>query len=493
MESIGNSRIGACQPIQLRHRNILAQSILASFFWLLNFGALAAELGIPSITLDPKVPETGANHMDIQVTDGSGAAIKESKIALVISMPAMATMPRMEAKPVIESKEQGRFHVTYDISMQGTWEIALQVDSDGKKKEFSYSITTGIPGINSKNAAASSGSAGDSNVLPIGPDRLQKTGVRFAAAQLRHLQKTVRAVGVIEPDNTTKSDITLRYAGYVEKQFIGRMGDQVKAGAALFSVYSPELVTAQSEFLLAHDNPGAANVLHGAARDRLRNFGLSDQDISRIIAAGAPQKNITIRAPISGTVLAINVSEGSSFGQGQLLYTIGDLSKNYIVARIFQRDIGGITAGMPVTIHAPDGDISSFPGTVDLIYPNVSEGEGTANVRVLASQHIPALRPGNYVDLRFPVDYGERLAVPTEAVLFSGKHQYVFIDRGGGNLEPREVVSGRSADGWSEIKLGISVGDRVVSSGAFLISSEARLRSALPKWHASSDGQKSSP
>lgn len=446
--------------------------------------AKAGEIQPPEISLSPKSPEAGPNEMVIRLKDEAGLSISDASIEMNLVMPAMATMPRMETKPKVEKIGGGKFRATYDIPMQGTWEVSLRISTGTTQKEFSYSLTTGVSGLNSKSSFPLTSQGEASVLLPIGPDRLQKIGVKFVKVQRRHLQKTVRAVGVVEPDNTTKSDIVLRYSGYVEKQFLGRVGDHAKVGTPLFSVYSPDLVAAQSEFLIAHNSGGSERVLHASARDRLKNLGLSDAQIARIIATGSPLKNIVISAPVAGTVLAINISEGSSFGQGQLLYTIGDLSKNFIVARIFQRDIGGITAGMPVSIKVPDGDGATYSGKVDLIYPNIGEGEGTANVRVQAGEHIGDLRPGNYVELRFGVDLGEHLSVPTDAILYSGLHKYVFVDRGAGNLEPKEVVSGRTASDWTEIKDGLRENEQIVSSGAFLISSEAQLRSALPKWRS---------
>lgn len=468
----------------LRFMKRFSKVIIASF--TLSFVGLVpgSAFAIYKIDLTPKPnpPEAGDNTLQIKVMDEKGKPIEGAKVGLTIFMPAMGTMPRMEEKATVSEKSKGLYVAEYGLSMGGTWDLTLTIKKADKQEVYNYSLTTGISGLNSKNATKTTGAETSTNLLPIGPERLQKIGVKFVEAKVMAMEKTLRAVGVVEPDNTKKAEISLRFSGYVEKQFKGRIGDLVKAGAPLFSVYSPELVTAQSEFLLVHGENSESEVLHSAAKERLKNLGLSEKEILRVANAGKPQREISITAPQSGTILEVNVREGSSFNQGQLLYTIGDLSKNYLVARVFQRDLNNLHVGMPVEIVVPDAEQESYPGKIDLIYPSVSEGEGTANVRITATQYVSALKPGIYADLRFPVDFGNRLVVPAKAILYSGLHKYVFIDRGNGVLEPKEVTTGKTSHDLVEIKSGVKEGERVVASGAFLISSEAQLRSALPKW-----------
>lgn len=451
----------------------------ASFYTSFGFGAFNAEL-----TPNPLAPESGDNTLTIKITDEQGQPIENATISLLIYMPAMGSMPRMEEKAKVSVQGSGIYVAQYTLSMGGSWEVELSIEKGDQKEVLNYSLTTGIEGFTSKNETkvSSKDRQTTTNLVAIGPERLQKIGVRFVEAKTMLLEKTIRAVGLVEPDNTKKTEVVLRFPGYVEKQFVGRVGDHVKAGTPLFTVYSPELVAAQGEFLLAHGSHGANDSLQVFTRDRLKNLGLSERDIARIKKQGKPQRNVIISAPQSGTILEVNVREGSGFSQGQLLYAIGDLSKNYIVARIFQRDLSNLRVGQSVEIIIPEADEASYIGKIDLIYPNISEGEGTANVRVEVGEEVMALKPGIYVDLRFPVNLGNCLVIPIKAILYSGLHKYVFIDRGEGVLEPREINTGKVSSEWVEVKSGLNEGDRVVASGAFLISSEAQLRSALPKW-----------
>ncbi|MEY4066536.1 MAG: hypothetical protein RIR26_2744 [Pseudomonadota bacterium] len=442
------------------------------------------------MTLQPNPPQAGQNVFEVKVTDESGKPIEAAKLTPIISMPAMGTMPHMEARGRPKDQGNGNYLVDYELSMEGSWDVAITVEKGNNKETFYYSLTTGIAGLQDKNAkdAKSEGGTQASSGLRLGADRIQKIGVRFSEAKMLPMNKTVRAFGVVESDNTRRAEVVLRFQGYVEKQFKGRVGDHVKAGTPLFTVYSPELVAAQSEYLIAKRTTQGSSQLEASASDRLRNLGLSNADITAIEKSGVPKREITISAPQSGTLLEINAREGSGVEANQVLYVIGDLSKNFIVARVFQQDVANLRVGQPVEIQLTGDEQSVHPGQVTLLYPSVNEGAGTVNVRVSPNQFVRQLRPGVYADVRFPIELGTWLAIPQSALLHSGMHKYVFVDRGGGVLEPVEISIGKSTPEMVEVTSGLKAGDRVVSSGTFLLSSEAQLRSALPKWKRNATG-----
>lgn len=442
------------------------------------FGAIDAKL-----TPIPDPPETGKNELKISLQE-NGKPVSDSKIDILFFMSTMGTMPRMESTADIVAKGDGNYVATYQLFMGGTWEVAVNIEKAGAKQTLRYSLTTGIPGFHDKSAGSSGQgdkSAPGSGQLDIGVQRLQRLGVRFAEAKVQPLQKILRTVGVVEADNTTRSEVTLRFPGYVQKQLSGRVGDMVKKGQPLITIYSPELVTAQNEFLLSHDLGGGGNI-HESVSERLKNIGFSQKDFEEIRGTKKAKREIVITAPISGTILEVNTREGSSVNPGDVLYVIGDLSKTFIVARVFQQDLTEIKIGGSVQIFSPESEEESYQGRVTLLYPNLTEGAGTGNVRVVPDKFIRNLRPGLYLDLRFPIPFGEKLVVPSESILFSGMHRYVFVDKGDGVLDPREVQTGKRTDGLTEIRSGLKAGERVAASGTFLLSSEAQLRSALPKW-----------
>lgn len=456
--------------------------IAFGFISLFAAGSAVAAMQI-EITLKPNPPEAGENSLTIALKDEAGKPIDNAKVDLLIFMPAMGTMPRMDEKAKVIEKSSGTYEAKFDLSMGGTWEMNLNVEKDGNHSLSHHSITTGIPGVANKGGGKSGPQrTAGSTPLDIGPDRLQMIGVRFAEARTLAMQRDIEAVGVVEQDQTHREELTLRYSGYIVKQFKGRVGDPVKAGDPLFSVYSPDLVTAQSEFLLADKLSEGGHSLHKAAGEKLKNLGLSAKDIEQIRRDQQPRRDIIVRSPIAGTLLDITAREGAFVNSGQVLYVIGDLSKTFIVARVFQQDVGHIRIGQRAMVTVPGSDAGPIQGKVDLIYPQLEQGAGTGNVRVEVGEMVSGLKPGVYVDVSIPVELGSLLTIPSEAILYSGRHRYVFVDQGEGKLEPREVRIGKAANGHVHIQDGLMEGERVAASGTFLLGSEAQLRSALPKW-----------
>lgn len=433
----------------------------------------------------PNPPEAGENIIRLHLKDDSGKGLEKANVSLNLYMPAMGTMPRMDEKSIISEKGQGLYEAKFDLSMAGTWEMDLLVEKGSEKLKSHFSLTTGVPGIAGK--GSSEQEVNTAPTLDLGPRRLQTIGVRFSTAENREMKSHIEAVGTVEQDQTHREELTLRYSGYLVKQFRGRIGDTVKKGDPLFSVYSPELVTAQSEFLLASKLSDDQKSLHDAASERLKNLGLSPSDIASIKKSGQTQRDIIVRSPITGNILDISLREGAAINPGQVLYIIGDLSKSYIVARIFQEDLQNIRLGQLAALSVPGISTKAMEGKVDLIYPQIEQGGGTANIRIEFKEALPGLKPGVFVDVFLPVEHGKMLVIPREAILYSGRHRYVFVDKGKGKLEPREVATGQSIDGNVQVIDGLSEGERVASSGTFLLGSEAQLRSALPKWSDSTE------
>lgn len=436
------------------------------------------------IKLVPKTnpPQSGENELEMTLTDAQGKAVDNAQVQMIVFMPAMGTMPRMDEKVQIEPKKGGKYAAKFDLSMGGTWEITATIKSGKDQVTKHFTLTTGISGISTKGSENNVKKPEAADSMDVGMQRLQKIGVRFAEVTQTSQSRRVEAVGVVEQDQTHREEVSLRYSGYIVKLFRGRVGDPVKAGDPLFTVYSPDLVTAQAEFLLAEKITEGGPSLHEAASTRLKNLGLTANDIEQIRRTRKTQRDITIRSPISGTILEVSTLEGASVAAGQLLFVIGDLSKTSVVARVFQQDVKDIKVGLAAEINLPGSGADPLPARVSLIYPQVEQGAGTVNVRLDLNGIKAGLKPGIYVDVAILVDLGEQLTIPSDAVLYSGRHQYVFVDQSEGQLEPREVSVGKSVSGRVAVLSGLSAGERVAASGTFLLGSEAQLRSALPKW-----------
>ncbi len=219
-----------------------------------------------------------------------------------------------------------------------------------------------------------------------------------------------------------------------------------------------------------------------AARQRLEFWDVSDDFVRELEARGEPVKYVPVRAPVSGTVVTKNVVAGTAHEAGRTLLRIADLSRVWIEAEVYEADVALIEPGMSASVTFPYLPAERIEGTVDYVYPYLEGGTRTGRLRISVDNPIGRLRPDMYAEVRLAVPLGERLAVPEEAVLIAGERRFVFEDLGKGRLAPRRVVTGRRSEGWVEILEGLEPGDRVVTSGNFLVAAESRLKAGLDQW-----------
>jgi Cu(I)/Ag(I) efflux system membrane fusion protein len=324
------------------------------------------------------------------------------------------------------------------------------------------------------------------NILRIAPEKVQRIGVRTEVAAPREIRSDIMAVGVIEADERSLVTIAPRFEGWIETLHVNETGRRVRRGEALFSAYSPELVAAQQEYLLALDakRRGAGKLgddLLQTARARLLNWQLEVADIRALEARGDPQRAVTLRAPSDGVVLEKLAVQGMRFMPGETLYRLADLGQVWLMASVYEQDIGDVQVGQPVSLQIESFPAEVFQGHVDFVYPTLDEGTRTARVRVQLPNADLRLRPGMYGRVGIQVERSGQavLSVPDSAVLDSGKRQLVLVERGEGLVEPRDVVVGERGGGYVEIRRGIAEGDRVVVSANFLIDAESNLKAAL--------------
>jgi Cu(I)/Ag(I) efflux system membrane fusion protein len=335
--------------------------------------------------------------------------------------------------------------------------------------------------------------AGDeTGTVKIGLARVQKLGVQSAPVERRALGRTIRAVGAVQADERRLYIVNTKFEGWIEKLYVNATGETVRRGQPLMEIYAPELVVAEREYLLAwgtlKDMAGAgpdirnsASQLAEAALQRLSNWDISPDQVKRLQRAGAVTRTLTLRAPADGTVMEKMAVEGMHFTAGDPLYRIADLSSVWLTADIFEQDIGMLRRGQDATIIVNAYPGTEFAGKVDFIYPTVSQETRTGKVRIVVPNADGRLKTGMYanVAVNTAVGDGPVLAVPDSAVIDSGTRQAVLIDRGEGTFEPREVKLGGHADGFYEVRRGLSGGERVVVSANFLIDAESNLRAAL--------------
>ena len=327
--------------------------------------------------------------------------------------------------------------------------------------------------------------------VQISPQRLQSIGVKTGEVERKLVEDEIRTTGNIAVDETRLAYVQVRYSGYVQKVFVDATYQYVRKGQRLLTIYSPELVATEREYLVAKQNqqqvaqstvPGVASSaasLLDAAAERLKQWGVPQKEIARLESTGQVQQEIEIDSPASGYITERNALPSVAVQPEMRLYTIADLSTVWVQAQVFQNDLGRIKIGALATLALNTFPNRTFSGRVDFIYPQVDMDTRTAKVRVVFSNPGLQLKPGMFVNVALKVSMGRQLVIPAGGVLQSGTRQIVFVNRGDGYLEPREVQLGaRTGDDFIVLK-GLKEGEKIITSANFLIDSESQLQAAL--------------
>ena len=326
-------------------------------------------------------------------------------------------------------------------------------------------------------------------------DRQQLIGVKTVAASVKPLQKIIRTVGRIEYDERNLATVNTKIEGWIERLYVNYTGKYVKKGEPLAEIYSPELVATQQEFLnaLRWAKPGLdkdssvgillskdAEAIIEAAKQRLRLWDIDDAQIKKIEETGKPIRTLTIFSPASGYVVLKAALQGMRVMPGEKLFDVADLSTVWVVSDIYEYEVHLIKTGQTAKIS-----LSYFPGrefssTIDYIYPSLAGDSRTAKVRFTIVNPGGQLKPQMFTNVEIKINLGHKLVIPESAVLDTGIRQIVYVDKGEGYFEPREVMLGLKAEGMAEVLKGIKAGEKVAFSGNFLIDSEAQLKGIKP-------------
>ncbi len=341
------------------------------------------------------------------------------------------------------------------------------------------------------------GEALASRQINISPEKIQKLGVKTAKAEPRLLLRTIRALGSIQVDERRVHSVTTKFEGWIHKLDVNATGLAVKRGQILLEAYSPDLLTTQQDYLIALQGAKAMQQASQQAREtaeqladnalqRLRYWDIGPEQLERLKRQEKPQAIVPISSPVSGVVLEKPAVEGMRFMPGEMLFRIADLSTVWLLADVFEQDLGWVSLGQAVSVHINAYPTQTFKGRVNFIYPTVSTETRTAKVRIELPNHSGLLKPGIYgsVSLASAEQPQTRLAVPESAVLDSGVRQVVLVNLGQGIFEPRRVKLGQQADGYIEVLEGLAAGENVVTSANFLIDAESNLKSALEGFEA---------
>jgi multidrug efflux pump subunit AcrA (membrane-fusion protein) len=328
--------------------------------------------------------------------------------------------------------------------------------------------------------------------IQVDPDRAALLGVRSEPVGVASAGGRLRTVGRIAVDETRRQVVNAKYEGYVEELFVKANGEAVRRGQPLAAIYSPELVAAQQEYLVAMRTagrlagsavPGVAgggDELAEAARQRLRYWDFSAEDIAALQASGEARRTVTLRSPIAGVVVDKPAVRGLRVGPSDRLFEITDLSRVIVLAEVSEKDLAFARLGATADISLP-GTTTALHGRVGLVAPVVKPETRTVEVRIEVDNTGGALKPDMLADVHLEAPRTTALTVPEAALVFTGERTLVFLDRGLGRFEPRELALGARVPGGYEVRSGLAPGDRVVIGANFLLDSESSLRAAIAR------------
>jgi Cu(I)/Ag(I) efflux system membrane fusion protein len=339
-----------------------------------------------------------------------------------------------------------------------------------------------------------------SNQIKISTEKVQKLGVRTELVQLRAMDRIVRAAGRIEPDERRVFTIAPKFEGYVERLHVNVTGQPVAKGQPLFEVYSPELVSAQREYVIAvqgaaslkdADSTGQLGMLRlvESSLQRLKNWDISEEQIKALVASGETKRTLTFRSPVSGIVTDKKAVQGMRFMPGDPMYQVSDLSAIWVVADVFEQDIGLVKTGAKAKIKINAYPSQMFEGRVTYVYPTLKAETRTVQVRIELSNPGLQLKPSMFAQVELEVSAREKVTtVPLSAVIDSGTRQIVLVQIGEGRYEPRDVKLGERSENVVAVLEGVREGESVVVAANFLIDAESNLKAAVGGFGHASHG-----
>ena len=329
--------------------------------------------------------------------------------------------------------------------------------------------------------------------VTVPPQRAQLLGIRSEPVTAGAAGGSIRTVGRVAIDERRREVVHAKYEGYVERLHVDFTGKPVQRGQPLLDIYSPELVAAQKEYLVARrarerfsdsSVPGVAEggrELAEASRERLRYFDVSPAEIAELERTGTPRRTLTLRSPVSGVVLEKLAVEGMKVSPTDRLYEIADLSRVWVLADVYEKDLGAVRIGTPARIALSSQPATEWRGSVTFVSPIVKPETRTVEVRLEVDNGNGLLKPDLLTDVHFEAAAASGLSVPESAVIQTGERTLVFVDKGGGSYEPREVAIGARSGGSYQVLKGLSAGERVVVGANFLLDSESSLRAAIAR------------
>lgn len=475
---------GAMILIDHPAEDTVTEASAASSYWAGPFGV--------DVTLEPEKPKVGNNTITLFIQDKDRLPVTDARIVAVSEMPAMGSMPAMPVPIDMQMDKPGHYRGEFKLPMGGYWPLTLSIQSDANgAARLTFDMSTGRKGVELTSATPSDNQPkqavtqtnSQASTFTVDAYRRQLIGVTTGRVEYRPLVKTIHSPAQISYDETSLTDISLKFDGWIGELHADYVGKPVKKGQALLTVYNPQLVATQEEYLDSLKRSGKRlGNFTDAARRRMMLWGLDAGQIKTLARQGKALEYLPILSPVSGTVVEKHIVAGSAVKAGMPLLRIADLSKVWIDAQVYESELPWVKQGMRAEVVLEDQPDKRFCGTIDFIEPTVDRETRSARVRMTLPNPDGELRPDRYARMNLNIDLGKRLLVPEQAVIYAGENRVVFVDLGEGRLQPKKIKTGlRNADDI-EVLEGLAEGDKIVTSGNFLIAAESKLKAGLEQW-----------
>lgn len=355
---------------------------------------------------------------------------------------------------------------------------AYKSDKPGTAPDCGMDLVPVYEGEDGPAAGGQSDVSGYSNVK-LTTQRQQLIGVQTGIAETRSIGRSIRTTGRVAVDETRLHKITTKFDGYIEQLYVDYTGKEVRRGQPLFSVYSPELLATQQEYLLALKAAKQSPTLLDSARRRLQLWDISASDIRQLEQTGATRKSLTIASPASGVVMTKNAIEGARIAAGEPMFEIAGLDRVWILADVYETELGLARVGAPAKVNLSYLPGRTFEGRVTFVTPTVDPMTRTAKVRIEVDNRDGALKPEMFAEVIIEEPARSVVVVPESSVLSTGTRSVLFVVKDDGTFEPRDVETGTKSDRYVEVRRGVEPGEKVATQANFLIDSESRLKAAL--------------
>ncbi len=391
-----------------------------------------------------------------------------------------------------------RFQV-HERSIHADAKVQSPAGQAGAKASSSDAAMGAMPGMSASKstspASQNTDATPDQSMAPgsvsLTPDQQQMIDVRYTEVRRMDMKRTLRTVGVVQMDEEKIARVHVKVAGWIDKVYLDYVGKLVTKGQPLFTLYSPDMVSTEQEYLIARkgqeylskapyaDVVSGSDSLLRATRDRLQLWDITDAQISKLEETGKVERTMTLYSPTSGFVVTRSAYQQTYVTPETDLYEISDLSTVWVSVDIYEYEAPFVHIGQAASMQLSYFPGKTYSGRVAYIYPMLDPKSRTIKVRMEFPNPKYTLKPDMYADVQLTIDYGTQIVVPSEAVLNSGTRQVVFIAKPGGYFEPRDIKVGDQFDGKYAVLAGLKVGEKIVASGNFLIDSESRLGDAM--------------